>query len=146
MNEQVISKQDVLALLDTQLTCVVSTNGDDGYPNSATVAFSQNDIFEFVINTSRSSRKAGNIAKNNKVAITVTDTDARWTVQLEGDIRELPIDEFTENYSAKHYSKLPFTLPFKDIPDLSYFLVVPIHMKFTDASKQPWRVQEIDIA
>jgi general stress protein 26 len=137
-----LTKQDLLDFLDSQVLCVISSNGENGYPNSATVAFSNNDNLEFVIGTSLKSRKAGNIANNKKVAMTITDADKRWTVQLEGDIRQLSAEEFEQKYSEKHYRKLPFSLPFKNIPDQANFMVTPVHLKLTDASKKPWQVIE----
>lgn len=141
-DESLPTKQDLLEFLDSQALCVVSTIGDNGYPNAASVAYSNNDSLEFVIGTSLLSRKAANIARNNKAAITVTDSEKRWTVQLEGNIRQLSSDEFANEYSEKHYRKLPFSLPFKDIPDQANFVIIPVHLKLTDASKKPWQVTE----
>src|SRR5882757_11146095 len=142
MSDKQLTKQDLYEFLDSQIVCTISTNGEDGYPNSATVAFSNNEDLEFVIGTSVRSRKANNIARDGKVAMTITDEKKRWTVQLEGDARRLFKDEFEEKYSEKHYRKLPFSLPFKDIPDQINFLIVPVHLKLTDASKKPWQVTE----
>lgn len=133
----------MLAFLESQMTCVISTNGESGYPNSATVAFSNNDSYEFVIGTNIHSRKAGNIERNGKVAMTITDVEKRWTVQLEGDIRKLDPEEFQEKYAEHHYAKLPFSLPFKDIPEQANYLIKPTHMKLTEADKKPWIVHEI---
>lgn len=143
MNFEDITKQEVLDFLETQVTCTIATNGNGGYPNSATVAFSNNDKFEFVIGTNVHSRKAKNVETNSKVAMTITDVQKRWTLQLEGDIRKLDPQEFADNYGQHHYAKLPFSLPFKDIPDQANYLIVPVHMKLTEANKQPWVVHEI---
>lgn len=143
MGEITIDTKEVIAFLESQVTCVISTNGEGGYPNSATVAFSNNDKYEFVIGTNIHSRKAANIEKNQKVAMTITDVEKRWTVQLEGDIRKLDPQEFSDNYAEHHYAKLPFSLPFKDIPEQANYLITPRHMKLTEANKHPWVVHEI---
>ena len=142
MNDTAPTKQDLIEFLDSQILCVISSNGEVGYPNSATVAFSSNDNLELVIGTSSKSRKAANFARDNKVALTITDADRRWTVQLEGDVSPLSWEEFEANYSEKHYKKLPFSLPFKDLPDQTNFRIVPTHLKLTEANKKPWQVTE----
>ncbi len=142
MSDQELTKKDLFDFLDSQIVCTISTNGEGGYPNSATVAFSNNEELEFVIGTSIRTRKAKNIARDSKVAMTITDADKRWTVQLEGDIRELSPEEFDERYSEKHFSKLPFSLPFKDIPDQHNYVIIPIHLKMSNVSVHPWKVVE----
>ena len=142
MQDSAPTKQDLLDFLDSQVMCVISSIGEDGFPNSASVAFSSNDNLEFVIGTSAKSRKAANFARDSKVAMTVTDADKRWTVQLEGNVSPLSWDEFESTYSEKHYRKLPFSLPFKDLPDQTNFRIVPLHLKLTEANKKPWVVTE----
>src|SRR6478735_3873250 len=93
------SKEELCTWLDTQVLCVISSIGEGGYPNAASVAFSQTKDLKFLFITDGSSRKAGNIARDNKVALTITDSDDRFTVQLEGEAKPLTWDEFTE-YSA----------------------------------------------
>lgn len=135
------SKSELYDWLDKQVLCVISTLGETGYPNAATVAFSQDENLNFVIITDGSSRKAGNIGRDGRVALTITNEDDRQTVQLEGDARQLSWDEF-EQYAVHHYEKLPFSLPFKDIPGQTPFVLVPTHIRFTDASVRPWELTE----
>ena len=142
MNESAPTKQDLIDFLDSQVLCVIASIGEAGYPNTATVAFSSNDDLEFIIGTSMKSRKAANFSHDNKVAMTITDADKRWTVQLEGDVSPISWEEFESNYSEKHYKKLPFSLPFKDLPDQSNFRIIPTHLKLTEANKKPWVVTE----
>lgn len=130
--------------LDKQVLCTLASIGKNGYPNAATVAFSQTADMGFVIITDKDSRKAANISGNSKVAMVVTNSDDRYTLQLEGDARRLRWEEF-EEYSEYHYKKLPFSLPFKDIPGQTPYVIVPVHMRFTDASVRPWELTEISI-
>lgn len=128
--------------LDKQVLCTVASNGKDGYPNVASVAFSQTKDLRFVIITDKDSRKAGNIGRDSKVALAITNSDDRYTLQLEGDARQLSWDEFDE-FADYHYKKLPFSLPFKDIPGQTPFVIIPTHMRFTDASVRPWELTDI---
>lgn len=133
---------DLIHFLDSQVLCTVSSIGEGDYPNAASVAFSNNDELEFVIGTTVQSRKAANIARSNKVALTVTDGTKMWTVQLEGDAQEISWDEFDAKFSDKHYQKLPFARTFKDIPGQTNYVIKPVHLKLTEADIHPWRVTE----
>ena len=135
------SRSELYEWLDKQMLGVISTLGEDGYPNSATVAFSQDENMNFVIITDGESRKARNIARDGRAALTITNEDDRYTLQLEGDACQLAWDEF-EQYSEHHYQKLPFSLPFKDIPGQTPFVIVPTHMRFSDVSVRPWELTE----
>lgn len=138
------SKDQLYDWLDKQFLCTVATLGKDGYPNAATVGFSQSQSLEFIIITDKDSRKAVNIANHSKVALVITNSDDRYTVQLEGHARQLSWDEFG-NYSEHHYAKLPFSLPFKDIPGQTPYVIVPTHIRFTDASVRPWELTEVSV-
>lgn len=138
-----MNKNEILDFLGSQIMCAIATNGADGFPNVASVAFSHTDALEFVIATDEASRKAKNMAADNKVALTVTDMSRKQTVQLEGEARRLSRQEFEKKYAEAHFKKLPFSLPFKAIPTQTYYVIVPTHMKLTDVSKKPWEVTEI---
>lgn len=135
------TKAELYDWLDKQILCDVSSIGEGGYPNSATVAFSQTKDLQFLIITDSSSRKARNIKKDGRVALTITNEDDRYTVQLEGDAHTLSWEEFT-SYEDYHYKKLPFSLPFKDIPGQQPILITPTHIRFSDVSVRPWELTE----
>lgn len=138
------SKVELFDWLDKQILCTVATLGEGGYPNVATVAFSQSQDLQLVIITDKDSRKATNIARDQKVAVVITNEDERYTLQLEGSARQLSWGEF-EPYEVHHYKKLPFSLPFKDIPGQTPFLITPTHMRFSDVSVRPWELTEIEL-
>lgn len=139
------TKDELYEWLSRQFLCSIASHGKDGYPNVATVAFSQTKDLQFVIITSDSSRKASNIARDEKVALAIANENDRYTVQLEGKAKRLDWDEF-EQYSAYHYEKLPFSLPFKDIPGQTPYLISPVHIRFTDASVRPWELTEVHVS
>ena len=138
------TKQQLGDWLDKQMLSTIASNGADGYPNAATVGFSHNDAFEFVIITDKDSRKAYNIANDNKVAMTITNQDDRYTLQLQGEARQITWEEFNA-YSEHHYAKLPFSLPFRDIPGQTPFVITPVYMRFSDVGVRPWALTEIDV-
>ncbi len=120
----------------------IGTIGEGGFPQGATVAFSQTPELEFVVITDTGSRKAANIRRNEHVSLTITNENDRYTVQCEGVARELSWEDFAP-YEAHHYEKLPFSLPFKDIPGQTPFLITPVHLRFSDVSVRPWELTEI---
>ncbi len=139
------SRQELYDWLDKQILCVVATNGEVGYPNAAAVSFSQTDDLQFVIIADKDSRKVKNIARNDRVALTVTSEEDRYTLQLEGNAKPLTWDEF-EKHSERHYKKLPFLRSLKAAPGQVPFLVTPIHMRFCDITVHPWEFTEIPVA
>ena len=138
------TKQELFEWLDQQILATIASIGEDGYPNAAAVGFSQTTNFEFVIISDKDSRKAQNIMQDERVALTITNQDDRYTLQVQGRARELSWDEF-DKYSAYHYRKLPFSLPFKDIPGQIPFVIVPVYMRFSDVSVRPWELTEIPV-
>lgn len=134
---------DVNELLGGQVICTVSTIGHDGTPNAATVAFMHTPEMDFVFSTDESTRKATNISRDGRVAITVTDGVKLRTLQLEGTAKRLTKDEFEATYAQRYFDKLPFTSPMMSNPAQAFYVVTPLHMKFTDISVKPWRVETL---
>lgn len=64
----------------SQALCVISSLNRSGAPEAATVAFSETKEGKLIIGTDSSSRKAQNIASDPRVAMTMTDSDKRYTV------------------------------------------------------------------
>lgn len=136
------TKAELGAWLDAQVLCTIGTIDEEGYPNGATVAFSHDEALDFVIITDGSSRKAHNMRHDKKVSLTITNENDRYTVQLEGVARELSWREFAP-YEAHHYAKLPFSLPFKDIPGQVPFVITPVRVRFGDVSVRPWEFTDV---
>ncbi len=63
---------------------VVSTSGEGGQPESATVGYLANSNLDFLFLTEKTSRKVKNILKNPKVAFVVGTTKSVNTFQVEG--------------------------------------------------------------
>lgn len=137
------SRNELSQFLRTQTVCVIATVDSAGGPNAATVAFSESTDGQFIIGTSAKSRKATNIDANQRVALTVTDAEKRYTVQLEGVARKLSPDEFAR-YAEEHYSQLPSSRPYKDAPGQVDIIIQPTHIRFSDCSSFPWVTTDYD--
>ena len=136
-------KQKIYDFLNQHVTCVVSTIGENGQPNAAAVAFSETLKLELIMSTNKSTHKAKNIARDNRVSVTVTDEASRRTIQCEGYAELLSLEEFAV-YEEHHYEKLPFSRSFKKIPNQAFYRIIPTQLKMTDISIFPWVVTEIE--
>lgn len=137
------SRAELSEFLRSQTLCVISTLDTRGAPQGATVAFSETKSGEFLIGTSQTSRKASNIDTHSRVALTITDFEKRYTVQLEGTARKLTSEEFAA-YANDHYDQLPTSRPFKDAPGQVNILITPSYIRFSDCSVYPWLKTELD--
>lgn len=112
-------------------TCVLATVTKDGVPQAATVGYSVDGDFNFLIGTNKNTRKYQNLMKSNKVALVIGFLGPK-TVQLEGLAKEL---EITDKRVEDHLAKLPGAVKFKIQLGQTYFLVKPIWLRFTDYSE-----------
>jgi len=128
--------------LRAQELCVFSSLDATGAPMSATVAFSVTTDGDLIIGTDESSRKSGNVDRDGRVAMTITDPVRRVTCQLQGNAEKLSREVFEEKYAEEHYRLRPKSLPFKDAPGQCHILIKPTHIKFSDVRGFPWTVTE----
>jgi len=138
------SREEVNAWLREQVLCSFATLDETGAPNLATVAFTVTRAGELLIGTSETSRKSQNVSSDNRVAVVVTDSERRITLQLEGTARMLTKEDFDASYAEEHYRQRPESLPFRDIPGQTHILVTPTHIKFSDCRPHPWVITEFD--
>ena len=131
------TQAEVFEFLQTVPLGTIATLDAEGQPQVATVAFSQTKDLEFIIGSAEDSRKAQNIAHDDRVALVATDPAKRFTMQMEGRARKLSRDEF-EHYADAHYAKLPQSAPFKDVEGQCHFLIRPMHVRFSDCNPYPW--------
>lgn len=125
--------------------CVISTIGANGFPESATVGFSEDEDLSLIFGTSKFSRKAQNIEDNYKVSVVIgVDPAKPQTVQLEGNARLLT-DHELKRCQDIHFEKNPHAKKLKDDPNQIYILVKPTWVRFTDITQSPWLVEELQI-
>lgn len=137
------SRSELSEFLQTQTLCVISTLDEAGAPQSAIVAFSETSDGSFIIGTSQSSRKSHNIDNDPRVAMSITDLEKRYTLQIGGIARKLEPEEF-EAYADVHYEQLPSSRPFKDLPGQVHVIIKPTYIRFSDCSTYPWLLTEFN--
>lgn len=131
-----------LKLMHETLLCVLSTIGPDGQPQSAVVGFSEDELGNLVIGTSKGSRKYRNIKNDPRVSVVIGWGNGK-TIQYEG-MAHKALGEEREKYQAIHIAKHPKNARFKDILDEAYIILSPTWVRFTDATVDPWSVEIVE--
>lgn len=135
-------KQKILDFLKKHPLCVLATvNPDDHQPEAAVIGFAEQADLSLIVGTSNESRKYKNIQSNNKVAL-VIGWDSVGTVQYEGTIEELPLEDSAQ-YIEIMAEKNPFSRQFGERPDQRYFRITPTWIRLVDHTKSPDGVEEI---
>ena len=126
--------EDVKTFLNSLSTCVIATIGDSWQPEAATVGFSVDDDFKILIATNGKTRKAVNLAENNKVAL-VVGFDGPKTVQLEGEAEKLDQAKHQDRINL-HFEKVPGAKRFAGESGQNYYLITPTWLRFTDYTNE----------
>jgi general stress protein 26 len=78
-------KQEIISIIDDANDMTIATVREDGYPQATTVSY-VNDGLKIYFGCAANSQKAKNLARNNKVSLTVNLPYASWN-----DIRGLSL-------------------------------------------------------
>jgi hypothetical protein len=156
-------KAKVLAVLKGQQLAVISTAGPPNpercYPNmttsvpeSALVAFTQDDALRLFFQTGRHTRKAANLASNPYVSFVINHNVDKApfptiTVQYQGIARQLTDKEDLKACKQRFIAKgSPTTEKFFNDPSAIFFEVKPIWIGCSDYSLEQPQVIEIDFS
>src|SRR3989339_545686 len=131
----------ILEFIKRNKLAVISTITSSNLPESAVIEFCQTDNLEVIFDTLKTSRKYKNLQKNTNVAL-VIGWDDDITIQYEGIAEELqgkPLDDHKKIYFAKSSRAKKW----ESNPDISYFLVKPKWIRYSDLNKSPWEIFEV---
>ncbi|MEO6761422.1 MAG: pyridoxamine 5'-phosphate oxidase family protein [Candidatus Saccharimonadales bacterium] len=137
-----MNKAMLREFMDARHNMVLSTVDGEGRSESAVVGFGATNKLQLVFGTAGSTRKAQNIATNKDVSV-VIGWDNQGTIQYEGTARLLggnDVDVYAEFYFLKNEGARAY----KDAPNESYFLIEPRWLRFTDTTRHPWEISEIE--
>lgn len=134
-------KKVILEFIKKQKLAVVSTVDKDK-PQSAVLEFGENDDFELIFDTFTISRKYKNLQKNKNASF-VIGWDEDITVQYEGIAREVKEEE-AERYKKVYWEKNPVAKKWEKEKDITYFVVKPTWIRYSDLNKIPWETYEIE--
>lgn len=134
----------ILRFVQEQGLTVLSTVSADGNPESATVECVVTDDFEIIFDTFQHFRKYTNLQANKRISAVFGWRDD-ITVQFEGEAEELS-GELLDHYQGYYLRKIPSARKFAEMKDISWFRVIPKWARFTDVSREPWEIIELDLA
>lgn len=134
------AKSAALAILTKAADMTIATQRADGYPQATTVSF-VNDGLTIYFGTGAQSQKAANIARSDKVSVTVNCPYRSWDdikgLSLGGIARRLTDVAEMQRVGKLMFDKFPqignFVTP--DAGELAIFAITPIAMSLLDYSK-----------
>lgn len=122
------AKERILAFLDRFTCCVMSTVTADSAPEAAYVGFQCSRDMEFLVGTSKLSRKYKNLQQNPGIAIVVA-SDA-GEVQYEGTAKEIGADEYDKLVASGAFAALPGIEKYRNDPNQVYLKIKPTWLRF----------------
>lgn len=136
-----MDKQKVYDFLKKNGLCVLSTASKSGKPQSAVMAYCLKDDSLFIF-TETGTRKYKNILENKQVSVVVGGFKDDPTVQLDGTITELDLDE---GVKIKEFilNLHPEWKGYFDSPNGRWFEIKPSWMRYNDFSANPPEILEI---
>jgi hypothetical protein len=121
---------------------VLSSISADGTPQSALVGIAVTPELEIIFDTLLSSRKAHNLTLNPRCSF-VIGWSGEITVQLEGAARQ-PSGPALEHYQKIYFTRWPDGPARLKWPGISYFVVRPIWVRYSDYDQNPPLIQEFN--
>lgn len=140
-DEQV--KQLVREFLRRHELTVIATVTPDGLPEAAVIEFGETDQLELIFDTITTYRKYANLQANRHVAF-VIGWDEAITIQYEGLAHELAGEELI-TYQEVYLAKNPKVEKWRHRPDVRFFKVEPTWIRYSDLSKDPWEIHELNL-
>lgn len=130
----------ITSVIDDVDDMTIATVREDGYPQATTVSY-VNDGLTVYFATDKNSQKANNIAKNNKVSLTIDRNYQHWN-----DIESLSIGaiaepvhnaEEIEKVSGLMFDKFPEVTQYASdgLEDVAFFRIQPEVISLLDYSR-----------
>lgn len=136
------TKQKIFSFLKAHNLAVLSTIAGNALPQAAVVGYAVKPSLELFFGTYKSSRKYQNLRNNPRVALVVGWEQGK-TVQYEGEAFELR-DEALEQSKKFFLSQVPTVAKYVAETDERFFEVRPRWIRYSDISRDPWDVEELD--
>lgn len=131
-----MSPQELVDFIGFCDLAVVGYLSPEGSPQSAVLALAVTPELEIVFDTVRNSRKYANLKARPQCSV------AMWigevTVQYEGIAEETDSDRYKEAY----FKKLPDGRDRLSWPGITYFVVRPKWIRYSDFNARPPKIEE----
>lgn len=138
-----MNKSDIHAFMTRFRYGVESSIAPDGWPQSARVGIAVTTELEVFFDTVRSSRKYQNLIACPSCSF-VVGWGGEQTVQVEGTAVE-PQGMELERIRESYFSVWPDGLDRIGWPDLTYFVVKPRWLRFSDFDRSPALIVEMNL-
>jgi hypothetical protein len=140
-----VARSTVLEFLRLHRYAVQASVKPDGGPQSALVGFVVNDAFEFFFDSFGSTRKAGTLGADPRIALVIgghTIGDER-TVQVEG-VADHPAGDELLGFQEHYFAILPDGRRRSKLPGITYFRVRPRWLRYSDYNVTPPQIVEFE--
>ena len=130
----------ILDILSKQTDMTLATLRTDGYPQATTVSFAS-DGLDIFFGCSPLSQKAGNIAHNDKISLTVTPPYTDWNsirgLSLGGRAKRVTDEAEIRRISGLFFRKFPYVIQYKpqNRDALAFYRIVPEFVTVLDYTK-----------
>jgi len=131
-----MSPQELADFIGARDLAVAGYISPEGGPQSAVLAFAVTPDLEIVFDTVRSSRKYRSLKANDRCSVVMWLGEI--TVQYEGIAEETDSDHYKEAY----FKKLPDGRDRLSWPGITYFVVRPKWIRYSDFQARPPQIQE----
>lgn len=137
-----MTREELLSFLRRYRLAVQATVAPGGAPQAAVVGFAVSDALELVFDTTTVTRKFANLSADPRIALVVGwDHDA--TAQIEG-VADFPEGAELARIREVYFAAYPDGRDRLKWPDITHVRVRPTWVRFSDYTKDPPRIVEMD--
>lgn len=137
-----MTKTDIYQFIANQKLGVLGSISFEGKPQSALVGIAVTPMLEIIFDTVKSSRKFRNLVANPKCSF-VVGWAGEITVQYEGEA-EQPAGVDLARYQQVYFTRWPDGPSRLSWPGISYFVVRPTWIRYSDFGQNPPYIVEFD--
>ena len=137
-----VTKTELFVFLDRHKLGVLGTISPEGVPQSALVGIAVTPEFEIIFDTVKSSRKFRNLMTMPACSFVIGWT-GETTVQYQGDARQPSAGELAA-YQDVYFKKWPECRSHLSWPGITYFVVRPTWVRYSDFDQNPPLIQEFN--
>jgi hypothetical protein len=139
--ELLLTRTDLYNFITQSKLGVLGTIGGTGAPQSALVGIAVTEHLEIVFDTVKSSRKHANLIANPACSFAIGWAGEK-TVQYEGEAEELTEAKVRAKYQRVYFQAWPECRDHMSWPGITYFVVRPRWIRFSDYDQNPPLIQE----
>lgn len=131
-------REDAISFLVDHSTGVLATISGAGEPHARLLYYTCDDAFNVYFITLKNTRKVSDIARNNRAAFVVSETEVPRTLQMEGTVTDLTdsavLDPLLSDFVHTLMSHQKYGIPIShfDTSELKFFKLTPNWVRWGD--------------